>query len=401
MRKLFRWSSVFGTLFVLLFMWLLGQIGVRFDFLNVFEEVFKSFDLTDIYYTKIRDASSVPYEDRIVLVNIGTLDRRGIAAEIKVLNKYDPKVIGIDAELFSRKEEDPLGDFMLSNAVKEANNFVFGSRVDGGNPATQLWDTLYLPPPLFTDSTGAQTGFVNIGNIAEEDFPTWKDIPPQEETKSGREELCFAAKVASFYNKENVEEFLERGNSKEKIFFKGNLDKYTKLDVEDVLDENFDSMLIKDKIVLMGYMGESFTNYHFDEDRFYTPLNPKLGRGSPDMYGVVVHANIISMILDKKFINEMPKSVSYLIAVLACYLNSIVFIYILTKHRLSIWYNGISKLIQLIETIVLTTIALFLFAIFQYEANLTLTLFVIILSGDLLEIFYDVIVKGIRKVAKK
>ncbi len=399
MKKLFNWVNVTGTLAVFAFMWLLGSIGVQFDFLNVFEEVLDDYNLTDVYYTKIRNNDAIPFEERIVLVNIGDASRgRGsIAQQISILNKYNPKVIGIDAKFFGLKEENPMGDFQLATAIQEADNFIMASEFAVTSDTSSGWDTLYTPPPLFANN--AHTAYVNVGNLEFGDFTTWRTIPVREKTKSEQKEPCFPVKIAELYDKEAAEKFLARGNEIENIYFKGNLEKFTKLDVEDVLNENFLPELIKDKIVIMGYMGDHYTDYYFDEDKFYTPLNEKqVGRGTPDMFGVVVHANIVSMILDESYINEMPAYLGNIIAVILCYLNVALFAAILKNKRLAPYY-GLTKLIQLVEVLIILTISIFSFALFNYKVDLTLAFLVIVLAGDLTEIYVDIILVSIKKLS--
>jgi len=399
MKNIFSWVNVTGTLVVFAFMWLLGSIGVQFDFLNVFEEVLEDYNLTDVYYTKIRNNDAVAFEERIVLVNIGDASRgRGsIAQEIAILNKYKPKVIAIDAKFFGLKEEDPMGDFQLATAINEAENFILASEFKVTSDTSTGWDTLYTPPPLFKNN--AHTAYVNVGNLEFGDFTTWRTIPVREKTKSNQKEPCFPVKIAELYDKEAAEKFLSRDNEIENIYFKGNLGKFSKLDVEDVLNENFMPELIENKIVIMGYMGDHYTDYYFDEDKFYTPLNDKqVGRGTPDMFGVVVHANIVSMILDKNYINEMPAYIGYIIAIVICFLNVALFTSILRNKKWAPYY-GLTKIIQLIEVVIILTISIFSFALFNYKVDLTLAFLVIILAGDLTEIYIDIIIVSLRKVA--
>ncbi|MDW7695352.1 CHASE2 domain-containing protein [Flammeovirgaceae bacterium SG7u.111] len=398
MKKFVSWVNVFGTLSLFGFLWVLGEIGIQFDFLNVFEQVISDYNLTDIYYTKVRDNSTVKYDENIVLVNIGGADRgrRSIAAQIAILNKYEPKVIGIDAKFFTLKDEDPIGDFMLAQSIKDAKNFVMGSEFRVLSDTSSTWDTLIVPPVQFAQY--AHTAHVNTGNIEFDDFVTWRDIPVKEKTRAGVEEVCFAAKIAELYDKEVAEEFMARGNDIENIYFKGNLDKYQKLDVEDVLDENFTSETIKGKIILMGYLGDGYTDYHFDEDKFYTPLNEKMvGRGVPDMFGVVVHANIVSMILDRTYINEMPIWMGVLIAIIVCHLNVVFFTKILFNKRIAPYY-GLTKIVQLVEVLFIVSITILLFGMYNYKLDLTLTFLVIILVGDVTEIYVDIFVHNIQRL---
>ena len=139
-------------------------------------------------------------------------------------------------------------------------------------------------------------------------------------------------------------------------------------------------------------MGGDYASATWDSDKFYTPLNKNtVGRAYPDMYGVVIHANIISMILDKKFIDNMHPYFGILLAFIVCYFNVALFVSILKRPRLAPWYGALSKGIQLVEVIILFGLIFFLFAGSLYKADLTLTFLAVLLSGDLAEIFMDII----------
>jgi len=63
-----------------------------------------------------------------------------------------------------------------------------------------------------------------------------------------------------------------------------------------VKDTNFDSVKIKDKIVLLGYLGPT------DEDKKHTPMKMESlsitnTEWEKDTYGVVILANIVRMVL--------------------------------------------------------------------------------------------------------
>jgi len=396
-KKLFNLTNVFGTVTVFAFMSLLGSIGVQFDFLNVFEQVLSDYDLTDIYYTKFRQNDQVSSDTNIVLVNIGKLSREEVAQQIEILNKYNPAVIGIDAFFLFPRPDNPQGDTALAMAVKNVKHFVMVSKVDGYNEEKGTWDTLIKSYALISDF--AHTGFANT--ISDEEggnFITWRNTPVIEYLSDGTKEICFAAKIMEFYNPEKANKFLARGNEVENIYFKGNLDKYTKLDIEDVFNESFEASTIEGKIVLMGYMGTGYEDYFWDEDKFFTPLNQaSVGRGYPDMFGVVVHANILSMMLEESYIDVMDETYGNIIAVIACYLNVAIFLSILQSEKWGLWYNLLSKFIQLFEAIALFTLDFFSFAWYHYKLDLTLATFAILLSGDLAEIFLDVILGTLKR----
>ncbi|OHX67538.1 CHASE2 domain-containing protein [Flammeovirga pacifica] len=398
--RLLNKEAFLGTVFIFIFLWLLQASNLQVEVVNVFEQVFDNFELTDVYYTKTKGHENAKFEQNVVLVNIGNLDRAGIAKQILRLSEYKPKVMGIDATFVGPRPKNPAGDFMLAQALnKVGNSFVMATMPDEWNVENNQFDTLHLPYAPFTAKT--DHGHVYTGILTDEDFTTWRDFPTYVEI-NGKKEYALSVRLAQKFAPEKAEKFLARENQTETIFFKGNLNQYIKLDIEDLNNPEKTFDIVKDKIVLMGYMGDGYTDRHWDADKFFTPLNINtVGRGYPDMYGVVVHANIISMILEENYVDEMSDSLSYFLAFLVCYLNAIIFIWIVENRNLAIWYNAITKSIQLIEAVVVMALTVYLFGNFNYTANFTLLFIVILLSGDLIEIFSEIILRVAYKAKDK
>ena len=65
------------------------------------------------------------------------------------------------------------------------------------------------------------------------------------------------------------------------------------------------------------------------------------------MFGVVVHANIISMILKEDYVEQMADWQEVVMAIILCLLN--VALFSLINTNLPLWYDGITKLLQLIQ----------------------------------------------------
>ena len=161
------------------------------------------------------------------------------------------------------------------------------------------------------------------------------------------------------------------------------------LDWLDIFEGNFVPEVFKDKIVILGYMGSDLSDTSWD-DKLYTPLNMEYaGRTNPDMYGVVVHANILSMILNGNFIDSMSERTGLLVGVLLCLLNVVCFS--LIYKLLPRWYDGLTKSIQLIEALLLLLIVVLVFHFFSYKLNLTLGIIAVLFAGDSLEVYYGVL----------
>ena len=155
-----------------------------------------------------------------------------------------------------------------------------------------------------------------------------------------------------------------------------------------VLTEDFVPEVFRDKIVILGFLGEKIGDPSW-ADKFYTPLNKKLaGKSNPDMFGVVVHANIVSMILNKDFVDQMKEWQEALMAIILCLLNVALFSLINTK--LPLWYDGITKLLQLVQLLIYTALMVLIFHWFSFKLNVTLTLAAVALVGDVFEIYMSV-----------
>ncbi|MBA4145391.1 MAG: hypothetical protein C0523_06495, partial [Cytophaga sp.] len=143
--------------------------------------------------------------------------------------------------------------------------------------------------------------------------------------------------------------------------------------------------LFKDKIVLLGYLGDYIGDPAW-EDKFFTPLNKKVaGRANPDMFGLVLHANAVTMILNEDYINELPEWGKYGIAFLVCLLTVALFIWI--DVNLPMWFDALSVTIQLVELLFISLFIINAFSLWNLKLDLTLAIGVSALVGPSYDIF--------------
>lgn len=395
-RKIFNWFNIGGTIFIFLVIGLLQQIAVSLDFLNVFEEVLQDYSVTDLAFS-LRDPPAA--DTTVVVVNIGTLTREGIAEQLSIINRYRPRVVGIDVEFSKPKEESV--DSLLEAVFAQTRNLVLWSKVEGGRrqpDGSVVWDTLLKVLPRF--ARHAHTGFTNALTEGDSQFESWRETTAFEKIADGTTEYSFATQIAMLYDSAKAQKFINRGNEYEIINYRGNTDKFQTLDVEDVFRENFTPETLRDKIVIMCYMGGEYTNTTWDTDKYYTPLNGKqIGRSPPDMYGGVAHANIVSMILHENYIDEAPEWLAYALAVALCLLNVAAFDAINNHRFWGLWYDIVSKLLQLAEVVLLVYILLIVFINYNLKLDFTATIAVVLLSGDIFEI-YNALVGNIFALKK-
>lgn len=397
-------DSILGTTFIIsliLLFHILRFIG-EFSILDPIGDAIGDVEMTDIVFSEIRESPRV--DRNVVLVNIGALSRREIAQELQIINQFDPAVIGIDSYFWNLKE-DSLGDILLNRALSKIKNLVMVSELKY-NPKTDDYDSLRVSNSFFNLG---YVGFANLETnaITQYRFKVCRSFLPKKEIHK-KEEVAFSVKLCQLFDERKANKLLERNNGYEIINYRGNVmdfgqtkfgGRYTALDVSDVFQKKFTPNLIKGKIVLFGYLGDDFDDRSW-EDKFYTPLNVKYaGRSNPDMFGVVIHANIISMILTQDYIGKQGQFSSIVTALVICFLTVLFFTVI--YRRLPKWYDGLTKTIQLVELLLLLTINVFIFHWFNYKMSLTLVTIMVALAGDSLEVSYGLVKNLYYKYGRK
>jgi CHASE2 domain-containing sensor protein len=421
------------TFFVFFMMWAFSGVGDLkiFSAFDSFSQAFSDTELTDYVFSKFRNDPTV--DERIVLVNIGPLSRGGVAQEIKIINQQKPRVVAYDALLSCEgnlrdsincpSALDTLGNLMLSEAIQESDKFVLGEKLmqtdSLGQFDTNIADSLEIPDPEFGNF--AHEGFVSLPTDAthQEDVKIGRTIWPQFMV-NGKRELAFSVRIAMSYDSMKAEKILARNKEEEVINFRGNIEvmqfrlnslknseigssnfatMFTVVDYDDVLNGNFAPDLFKDKIVMLGFMG-AYLGAPSWEDKFFTPLNKKIGgRANPDMFGLVVHANAVAMILNEDYVNQLGDMQKYLIAFLVCFFTVILFI--IVDEKLPAWYDALSVVIQLVELVILMAIILQVFSVYSFKLDLDLTLAATALVGPCYDIFKSLQNENIRQITKR
>lgn len=402
-------DCILGTIFIFGLMWGIYKF-LQLDFLDALDPIGKALsdmELTDITFSQLREDPEP--DTNIVIVNIGPLDRRGIAQQLMILNKYEPRVIGIDIffdcsgfpydTISCPPLKDTLGNEMLSFAIAQAKNIVMVTKLEQADSLAKLdleevYDSLRKSDDRFL--IGAYEGFANLETEAEfqDDYKACRRMPPTRYVND--EQLyAFSVQMAYLYDSAATERFLKRGNQWETINYRGNImdwsgrtnypNMFWALDWDDVLNENFWPGLLKDKIVVMGSLGDNFQDTSWD-DKFFTPLNKAYaGKANPDMYGVVVHANVVSMILNEDYVDEIADWQETILAIVLCFLNMMFCVYIYRNFPL--WYDGVTKLVQVIEVGILAFVMVMIFHLHSYKLDLTLSLAAVALVGDGYEVY--------------
>ncbi len=397
LRKIFNVATLTGTITIFAFMFLLQTVAVNFDFLNIFEQTINNFKISDVYFSQIRDNEKIEIDTNIVIVNIGDLPRAGLGAQIEVISRYKPKVIGLDVILKGEAktlrgkltpEQDSVMEAFLQIA-SERCPIVFASKLEKPNEETKSFDSLGLAHEPFLKYV--EEGYVNVVTDEDTRFETARIVSPKEKVKDSIV-YSFATKIAQIAYPDKASTLLKRDNEVETIYYRGNWQKFMVIDPMDVLDENFDPSFFKDKIVIMGYMGSTFLLDDGIDDRYYTPLNTRpVGRAATDMYGIMIHANMLSMILHENYIDVIPSYLAIIVSVLMGFANAVLFTYIYFHRKLGTWYDVITKGVQLVEVVIFVFIFIWTLATYNLLLEITVGVLAVVLSGDVLEVFLAIL----------
>ena len=391
LKKLLKPHSIIVTILILLFIWLLDFIRVNLHFLDPFNYGLKDYEITDIVFSQLRDADIIS-EDRIVLVNVGQPDRDTISKMINHINAAKAAVIGVD--VFFEVRKDSAIDSMLHYSIKNSPNIVLANRLVNYIDRKDLFET----------EVGIDTFFSNHATMAFANFPTndtrtIRYFSPKEKTLLG-EAFAFTTSIVQKYDPKAVQDLMQRKNPVEQINYFGGLNSFAYYEPKTLLSIPSEDLResLEGKIVLLGYIGEQ----RWDRpilDRHFTPLNPKYtGRTEPDMNGLVIHANILRMILNRDYINQIPRWLTTLIAIVFCYFNVLLIHSIYGRFHEA--FHGITRVLQIVEFAVLFFIIAFLFYYFKIKFEFGLGILALLLAYDFVMIYESLIKKRIPILQK-
>jgi len=418
----FWFRCVYVTLFVYIMMWVVSKITdlKLFSAFDPVSQALAEFDLTDYAFSNLRPLPSP--DERIVLVNIGHLSRREIAEQINIIRQFKPKVIGIDGffdcegglrdTINCPAMKDPMGNLMLEDAIREAGNVVLVTKLlqKSATAKDSTMIDVYDSAEISDPAPYARNAFANFPTNADwqEDVKLCRSFLPRLKV-NGKYENSFAVELVRLYDSTKTQKLFSRGNDEEIVNYRGNIDMVDvklkvlqkknlgtsnfrvlcyALDIDQLYNGNFTPEMIKDKIVIMGFLGDYFGDTSW-EDKYFTPLNKKVaGRANPDMFGVVVHANIVAQILNEDYVGTISDWLQIAIATLIGILT--VALFIVVDEKLPIWYDALSVIIQVVQLILISGLVVFCFASYTVKLDLSLSLVVIALVGPCYDILKPV-----------
>lgn len=366
------------NLFIFVGIGLLSFVLFNTSIFNQFTQAFKDFTLTDIYYTRIINQDNI-YKGPLVLVNAEHKSRQEIAFLLKRIEEGKPKVIGVDI-IFPDKK-DSAEDELLKQSFAGYNNIVlpYIASFDSTLPEVKNHKHFQSRSASFVNLIGEDRQFSTIRYY----YPIYKNIP------------AFTTAIMQMYDSSKALPLLKKGDHKTEILYYGNLQNFQYQTFDEIMNPAFNTDIFKDKIIMLGYMGESNGTTDFlDEDRFFTPLNPRMsGRSHPDMYGSVVHANIIRMAIEKDYIYAFPTWLNIVFAFLLNWLLLPYFIYWYIHKPL--WYHLMLVLSQFTISILFVFFTIVLYPRAHIKIESSILLIAVFFVGDFL-LFYHHIIKYLR-----
>lgn len=221
-------------------------------------------------------AEPVGTDHDIVLVNIEQGDREFIGKVLRKIDSLNPRVVGIDVTFQGRKKNDTT---LIGALAKLKNDILVYNIKQGG---------------VINGSDSVFTNLADQGNLYyEQKFNLITTIVPLQKVNDIVHE-SLAYKIA---RKWNPDSFLNiKVDEKIDIEYTRNQEKFFVLKGSDLVNKNVADYDLPNKIFLVGYLGPG------NEDKHFTPLRSRkdLKPNEPDTYGLVIIANEIRTILDRR-----------------------------------------------------------------------------------------------------
>ncbi len=379
-KLLFR-DAFFSTILSSTIVLLMVLIFVNLRFFNPIHKAFKDFSFLDVFYAeKFQDTTKVSTD--IVLVNAGN-DRLEAVDILNRIIEAEPKVIGVDVMFKDRKEIVYVDSMLASLLTNEKIITSFNIKED----------IVIKNHPYFVTS---KEGFVEFNfddkTAVIREFVGFKEI-------QALEQWSFAAQIAKYYlnDKWELYDYDKRLRKAQTVNYIGNYDSFQHLDYDDFRDYE-KKKILKDKIVIFGYLGTPIGNENDIEDKFFTPLNEVIaGKSDADMFGTAIHANIVNMLIKNDFMLTISNTWLTIITFLAMYFSTIYYMKINRKYKVS--YRTRKRTYQFLISVFILVLS---FWLFKYDVVLKPTIIIvgIILAGSYFK-YYKHLTRYIKTKTEK
>ncbi len=376
--------TIAATLFIYGVLFLFFLVPNQFNIIKPISTALGDFELTDILFSQLRDENPLA-DTNVVIVDIDPNNRLETAAILDWVGKGKPAGIGIMGD-FSQPG-DSMGDMALQQVLAGTPNVFYSARALIRNQETG-WTVVKTPMMKFLPYLK-----IHSSGLTPEDKKlhlTTRDFRIQEKTREGQFS-SIAVALAEKLSPDKVKKLKVRGKETELINFQRLQMNYMSLDAQqsvEAMQANTDpTLLFANKIVLMGAcIRPEGQEDPLEFDKYFTPMNAKYaGKSRPDMYEADIQANIISMILEEKYINRPTFWVNFLLGLIVVLVNVAIFHHI--NLRFPALYDMVTKAIQLVLSILMLYAQVIVFHDYNLKIDLSIGVAALLLGGDALEIY--------------
>lgn len=345
-RTILLWKdSFFCSLFGFAILGVLSMALVNLSFFKPLNKALRDFSFLDVYYAENLEPLNKVNTD-VVLINIEQRDRFEIAQLLQKVNSATPKVVGVD--MIFRDLKEPFSDSLLKNALDQTNIVMAFVKQEGNNIKSHSYF-----------DTGQANGFVNLNfDNTTSVIRTFTAAIKEQDTTHYSFSGQIVGKLVS------PDQWEQRNYSKvlpgdTPLRYTGNLDAFLTFGFDEFMRLD-DISFLNQKAVLLGYLGSPTGNPYDVEDKHFTPLNKvTAGKSIPDMFGVVVHANIIAMLLKGDISYRLSNFWLGVISFLLSFAMNMFFIWMIVRDRVS--YSTVMKIVQFLFSVIVAGISLYLF----------------------------------------
>lgn len=314
-----------------------------------------AFFVSDIFFSRF---VSNKKNQNIILINMGESRKVDVATCVQKLIEYSPTVIGLDI-----KFADSQQSLYFQEIKKKYKKIVFASDIIS-NSDNENMRTLKIDE----EAGDFYHGFTlfNEQDIEETDnqFPIIRRFNYKKQVEKEKAYLHFCMSITKLFNDSLFTQISKKINDVEYINYQYKQEDFTVFEMSDIIEDNFQKKDIEGKVVLIGYLGTYLGEKDVISDRFYTPMNEDYSihqiNTIPDMFGVVIWANVISMLLEQKLIRELSPITGYGIFLILIIFNTILFTLLTNNKRLDYWYFELTLSITIINFLVITYLGLWL-----------------------------------------
>ncbi len=366
-----------ATLVILGAVYLVSFIPLKFELAKPIKQEFGDFDVYDLVFSG-KHHENLPRDTNIILVQVGD-SRDQIAHQLYILRNLEPKLIALDVTFDHPNPDDPDSDSLLVQEIRKTPNLVLASKLT----LDSTHDDLVSQSSFFVnDSLRSKEGFINFLG---EEVSVIRMYSPSTKI-DGWELECFSCRIAEKVYPDKWRMLKKREKRIEVIDYTKNHNSFLSFSYDDL--KGYDLAQLKDKfrdkIVLIGFFTRSGPLVM--EDIHFTPMNEKIsGKSYPDSYGLLIHANILSMIHRGEYPYLLSQFWTYCLAgILSFLLLLFVFgYYVKNPHPAHLRF----VLIQFAAILLLSWLFLVLFDQYRFKIPLLPIILALIMSVELLGIY--------------